>query len=438
MESIELLSILIGILLVAAVSKRIRNTVITLPMLCMFLGLFVGLAFTEQVDISHEDPVVHTIAELTLMIVLAVGASRIKLSSFSRDHNLPVRLLLIGLPLTIVIGTLLGAAMFKGLEFWAVAILAVILTPADGDLAVSAIENLKVPVRIRQALNIEGGVDDGFAMPFLLLFISLAISMNVMYEREYFVLFAVKHILFGVLAGLVMGYLGAKYIDWGYRSGWMSSKFRKIGWLALVLLTFGFAEVLEGNGFVATFVFGLISGSIISKSEIDTLDEFAEAENTLLMFITYMLFGMVMLAPALKHITPPMIIYALLSLTIVRMLPVAISMIGTKLKPITVLFMGWFGPRGITSILFVLTMSGTEDIAGSEMIFGVAVTTIFFSVVAHGISAAPLAERYGVKISDLIQKGSALAEAIQVSEVPTRTRTLPVGSSPQDQPEALD
>ncbi len=433
-----ILSILIGTLLIAAVSKRIRNTVITLPMLYVLFGLFVGLVFTEHIELSFEDPVVHTISALALMMVLAIDGSRIKLSSFSRDHNLPVRLLLIGLPLTIAIGTILGAAMFKGMEFWAVAILAVILTPADGDLAVSAIENLKVPVRIRQALNIEGGVDDGFAMPFLLLFISLAISMNHEYPRGYFILFAATHVLVGVLAGLVMGYLGAKYIDWGYRSGWMSSKFQKIGWLALVILTFLLAEELGGNGFIATFIFGLISGSVMSKSEIDTLDEYAEAENTWLMFVTYMIFGMVMLAPMLKHITPLMIIYALLSLTIVRMLPVAISMIGTKLQPITVLFMGWFGPRGIASILYVLTVLETEEIAGSEMIFGVAVTTIFLSVMAHGISAGPLAERYGAFISDLIQKGSAVAEALQVSEVPTRRGTVQVEPSPQGQPEALD
>jgi len=357
-----ILSILIGVLLIGAVSKRIRDTVITLPMLYVLFGLLGGLVFTDHIELSFEDPVVHTISSLALMLVLAIDGSRIKLSSFSRDHNLPVRLLLIGLPLTIAIGTLLGVAMFKGMEFWAVAILAVILTPADGDLAVRAFENLKVPVRIRQALNIEGGVDDGFAMPFLLLFISLAISMNQGYPRGYFVLFAVTHILSGVLAGLVMGYLGAKYIDWGDRSGWMSSRYQKIGWLALVILTFLLSEELGGNGFIATFVFGLISASVMSKSEIDTLDEFAEAENTLLMFVTYMIFGMVMLAPTLKHITPPMIIYALLSLTIVRMLPVAISMIGTKLQPITVLFMGWFGPRGIASILYILVVLETEEI----------------------------------------------------------------------------
>ena len=128
MESF-LLSILIGILLIAAVSKRIRDTVITLPMLYVLFGLFVGLVFTEHIELSFEDPVVHTISKLALMLVLAIDGSRIKLSSFSRDHNLPVRLLLIGLPLTIAIGALLGAAMFKGMEFWAVAILAVILTP---------------------------------------------------------------------------------------------------------------------------------------------------------------------------------------------------------------------------------------------------------------------------------------------------------------------
>ena len=432
MESFELLSILIGILLIAAVSKHIRNTVITLPMLYTLFGLFVGLVFSGRIEISYENPVVQAIGELTLMMVLAVDASRIKLNSLFRYHNLPLRLLLIALPLTIVMGSLVGIALFARLDFWVVAILAVILTPTDGDLAESIVENHKVPVRIRQALNIEGGLNDAFSMPFLLLFITLASSSDYGYTVRSFLISAVAHIGLGVLAGLVMGYLGARYIYWGYKSGWMSSKFQKISWLVLVLLTYGLAEVLGGNGFIASFFFGLMSGNIISKREINTLDEFAEVENTLMMLITYMIFGMLMLVPALKNISVALIIYALLSLTVVRMLPVAISMIGTKLQPITVRFMGWFGPRGIASILYVLTVFGKEEIVGRETIFNVAMVTIFFSVMAHGISAAPLAEKYGVRITQMIKKGSAQAEAIPGIEVPTRRGIIPTDSSYQD------
>ena len=420
MGSFELLCILIGILIIAAVSQRLSNTVITLPMLYTLFGLFIGLVFSEYVEISYEDPAVHLIIELTFMLILAVDASRINLTNLSRYHTMPLRLLFIALPLMIVMGTLVGAALFAGMDLLVLAILAVILTPADGDLAASVIENPKVPVRIRQALNVEGGLDDAISMSFLLLFISIAVSGNQEQVGTSFLMLTFSQVVFGVLAGLGMGFLGARYISWGVTSGWMSSKFQKIAWLAFVLLTFGLAEVLHGNGFIATFVFGLTSGSIAGPRETKKVDDFAEVENTLLMVVTFMLFGMVMLAPTIEHITLPMILYAVLSLTIVRMLPVAISMIGMKLKPTTVLFMGWFGPRGIASILYILLVVDTEEIVGKEMIFDIAVLTIFLSVIAHGISAAPLAEKYGARITQLINKGSADAEAASVPEVPIR------------------
>ena len=428
MEAIGLLVVLLGILLIAGVSGRIRNTIITLPMLYVLFGLLVGLVIRDLIGLSFDDPLVEIIAQLTLVLVLATDASRINLKSVLSSYTLPLRLLGIGLPLTMVLGAVLAAAMFGQLGFWEAAILAVILVPTDASLGQSVVENPKVPVRIRQALNIESGLNDGFAMPFLILAISLAVSSETQVGTGYFIGLAVSQIVFGVLAGVVLGYLGARYIGWGRRSGWMSVRFEKINWLALVLLTFGAAELVGGNGFIAAFVFGITAGNVISAQQLKRVDEFVEVENTLLMLLTYMIFGMVMLIPALERINLTIVLYAVLSLTLVRMLPVAISLIGAKLRPVTVLFLGWFGPRGIASILYVLTVLEAENVTGEDTIFTVAMITVFLSVMAHGISAAPLADWYGKHIAALDKRDAADAETVPVPEMPTRRKNVPAGS----------
>ena len=423
------LAILIGILLIAGVSKRLQGTIITLPMLYTLFGLVVGLGFTDRVNLSPDSPVVETIGTLTLVFVLATDASRIKLKHVIRYHDLPIRLLGIGLPLTIILGAILAVVLFGELGLWGAAILAVILAPTDASLGQSVVENPRVPIRIRQALNIESGLNDGIAMPFLLLFLALAVSREFGLGSGAFLLFTAKQILFGALAGLVVGYLGARYIFWGLKSDWMSSGFQKICWLALVLFTYGVAELIGGNGFIAAFVFGITAGNTMSEHEIDRLYNYAEVENTLLMLITYLIFGMVMLVPALKSFDPSTILYAVLSLTIVRMLPVAISLIGTKLRPITVLFMGWFGPRGIASILYVLIVMTEGDVAGQQTIYNVVMITVLFSVLAHGLSAAPLANWYGSRIAERDRKGHAGAESRPAPEMPTRVGNVASGTS---------
>jgi NhaP-type Na+/H+ or K+/H+ antiporter len=416
METVELIVVVVGILLISGVSKKIRGTMITLPMLYVLFGLGAGLLFRDSFRLSYDDPLVGFIAELTLMFVLATDASRISFRRVVSTYTIPLRLLGIGLPLTMILGAVAAAVMFGQLGIWEAAVLAVILAPTDASLGQSVVENRKVPVRIRQALNIESGLNDGFAMPFLILAVSLAVSSEIQIGTGYYLGIAVSQIVFGILAGAVVGFLGAHYIAWGRRSGWMSLGFEKINWLAMVLLSFGAAELVGGNGFIAAFVFGITSGNVISARQMKRVDEFAEVENTLLMLVTYMIFGMVMLIPALEQINPMIVLYAVMSLTLVRMLPVGISLIGTKMRPLTVLFLGWFGPRGIASILYVLTVLETEELIAKETIFTIAMITVFFSVMAHGISAAPLADWYGKHIAALDKYDAADAETVPVPE----------------------
>ena len=420
MESFELLIILIGIILVAGVSKRIQGTIISLPMLYTLFGLLAGLLFKEHIKITYESPIVEFIATITLLFILASDASRIRLKNLISFNDLPFRLLIIGLPLTIIVGSLVAAGMFRELGIWGAVVLAVILTPTDASLGESVVEDESVPARIRQALNVESGLNDGIALPFLMLAIALAVSEDVGLGSGGFLKLTGRQIIFGTLIGIVVGFLGAHFIARGVRSQWMSNVYAKITSLALVLITYGLAELFEGNGFIAAFVFGITLGNILSKKEGNELYQFARVENTFLMLVTYIFLGMVMLAPSLKNISWTIIIYAIISLTVVRMLPVAISMIGAKLKPASTLFMGWFGPRGIASILYVLTVMSNNKMIGKETIFNVVVATVFLSILLHGISAAPLSKKYGEYIMALDEKGLVKEEMRSIKEVPTR------------------
>jgi NhaP-type Na+/H+ or K+/H+ antiporter len=418
MESIDLIIVLLGVVLIATVSKRIDNTIITLPMLYTLFGLFVGLVFFDFVESTLTSAVVEFIATLALVVILASDASRIKLRRYSAFQSLPLRLLAIGLPLTIVLGAIVAAVIFGELSIWVAFILAVILAPTDASLGESVVDNLKVPVRIRQAINIESGLNDGIALPFLMLFIALA-EQTQTGEGE-FLLFLGGQIGLGLLIGAVMGYLSGRYLTWGLESGWMSPLYRALGAVALLLLTYGVTELVGGNGFIASFVFGIVAGNLFNPPEGESIYSFAKVEYTGLLLMTYIFFGMVMLVPALKNINLTVVVYALLSLTVVRMLPVALSLIGTKLKPITVLFTGWFGPRGIASILYFLTVLNRHDIAGVDVIYDVVMITVFISVIAHGVSAAPLANWYGKRITELEKDGSADAETLVAPEMFTR------------------
>jgi NhaP-type Na+/H+ or K+/H+ antiporter len=391
-------------------------------MLYTFFGILLGGLVLDIIPLTPESNLVEVIAELTLVIVLATDASRIDLRGLFRDHNLPTRLLGIGLPLTMIFGTIAAVLIFTDLSFWEAAILGVILSPTDASLGQSVVSNLKVPMRIRQTLNIESGLNDGIAMPFLLLAIAIAESEVMFAKPAAFLISVLVQIGLGLAAGLVVGYLGTKFILWGQRSGWMSRNYQKISSLALILLVYGLAELIGGNGFIAAFCFGLTSSNVAGKEESEDLYEFAEREVTILMLLTFLLFGAVMLPPAIAALNPEIVLYAVLSLTLVRMVSVGFSMVGEKVRSITTLFVGWFGPRGIASILYIFIVLESESLPGLELIYSVVMITVLFSIYAHGITAAPAADRYGRRMSELDRAENAAPENQEVTEMPLRAR----------------
>lgn len=404
-----------GVILFSLVSRRLQASIITGPMVFAGFGLLIGTGGLNLVDLHFGHGFIHGLAELTLILVLFTDATRIDLRQVRRDHDLPLRLLLIGMPLTIVLGTVVALLLPLGLAFWEAALLAAILAPTDAALGQAVVSNARVPVRIRQALNIESGLNDGIALPLVLLFACLAIEFHAGGNEQNWVLFGAKQILLGPLAGLIVGGLGAWMIDRAVSSGWMSKVFEGPAILGVALLAFAGAELIEGNGFIAAFTAGIVFGNQV-RGRCDFLFEFAESEGQLLTLLTFMVFGAAILPDAFAAMNWWIAFYAILSLTVIRMLPVTVSLFGSGVKAPTVLFLGWFGPRGLASFLFALLVLEEAAPAAQGTILTVTVTTVIASIVLHGLTAAPGAQRYATAM----QKTDASAEAKPVSEMPTR------------------
>jgi NhaP-type Na+/H+ or K+/H+ antiporter len=415
MEELALFSVLI--LAFGLVSRRVERSMFSAPIFFVLAGVILFLAGLSVAQIDVTIKTVLLLGEVTLTLVLFSDASRISLSALRGNSQLPGRLLGIGLPLTILAGTIVGAILFTGMPFWEAAILSVVLAPTDASLGIAVVNDPRVPMRIRQALNVESGLNDGISVPFLMLFIALAeVETEATTGSGYWLWFAVREIGFGVLAGILVGLVGTWLIRQATLRRWMSDAFQRLSMLALALISYQLAAKFGGSGFIAAFVAGLTAGVILKKSE-ENLVEFAEIEGQLLNLIMFFILGG-FAGRFLPDFTWQVLLYAVLSLTIVRILPVAISLIGTRLHRNTVLFMGWFGPRGLASIVMGLVfLEESTSIPNEQVITLTVVATVVLSVFAHGISSMPLIGRY----QKLVQVLPAEApENQEVIELPSR------------------
>ena len=424
----DLLSIAIitaGLLLYSLVSGRLRGTIITAPLVFTLFGLAVGEGGFNIARISVGHSAIHIVAELTLVLVLFTDAARIDFSRLRRDHNLPVRMLLIGLPLAIAGGTLLAVQFFPSFLFWEAALLAALLAPTDAALGQAVVSAQAVPVRIRQAINVESGLNDGIALPAVLLFAALASAESAASGAGDWFRFGIMQLTLGPLTGIAVGYLGARLLDTAAERGWVSESFQGIGILSLAVFIYVAAELIGGNGFIAAFIGGLVFGNTI-RHPCTFLFEFMETEGQLLMLITFLVFGAALLPEALEHAEPIFFLYAILSLTIIRMIPIALSLLGTGLRAPSQLFLGWFGPRGLASILFVLLILEESQLPHREELLSITVITVALSILLHGLTAAPFARIYGslaARMGECEENRPVVELPLRVGFVKTETGT---------------
>ncbi len=394
MDLISIAVVTAGLLAFALVSGRLQGTIVTAPLVFILFGFAIGAGGLGIASVDPGHSAIHFIAEFTLILVLFTDAARIDLGRVKRDHNLPVRMLVIGLPLAILFGTAIATQLFPNFTLWEAALLAALLAPTDAALGQSVVSAKVVPIRIRQAINVESGLNDGIVLPAVLLLAALAGTAAEASGAGDWIRFGLLQVTLGPIVGIVVGYLGARLLDLAAEREWASNAFQGIGILALAVFTYVAAELIGGNGFIAAFVGGMVFGNTL-RHLCTFLFEFMETEGQLLMLITFLVFGAALLPEGLAHANLSVVLYAVLSLTVIRMIPIALSLLGSGVRLPTQLFLGWFGPRGLASILFVLLILEESAVPHRDELLAITVITVALSALLHGITAAPLANAYG-------------------------------------------
>jgi sodium/hydrogen antiporter len=383
----------LALLGVAAVSRRLQGTPVTPAMVFVAVGVLVGPQVLDGVDLESSSGTVRALAEATLALVLFCDASRVDLRQLRRAAGLPLRLLGVGLPLTIALGTVAAAAIFGQLTIEEALILAVVLAPTDAALGQAVVTEPRVPSRIRQGLNVESGLNDGICVPLLFAAVAVADVESEISEGRSPATLVLEEIGFGIVGGVVGGLVVAAIVVHAGRRNLIDGAWRQVIPGAGAALAYGTASALGGSGFIAAFVAGMTFRRALNRDPGD-INELSEHVGNVLNGVTFVLFGAILLGPALGELSWELVVYALLSLTVVRMLPVAVAMLGTRARAPTLGFVGWFGPRGLASIVFAVIVIEESNLPHEHLLVLAIYVTVGLSVLAHGLTAAPLADRY--------------------------------------------
>jgi sodium/hydrogen antiporter len=376
-----------------ALSARLERFDVTAPIVFVVAGVVLTHGPLAPLGFAPSHELVKSLAEITLVLVLFSDASRVGLRDLRTDMTLCLRLLGVGLPLTIGLGTLLAFALFNGMNIWLALLVGAALAPTDAALGAGMMVNPAVPARIRQLINVESGLNDGIATPVVLVAVAGAGTAASVGPGE-----AVAELALGVLIGAAVGGAGGFVVKAARRRGWAEGGFAGTAVLALAVCAYACALAWHGNGFIAAFVGGIAFGAIGGRRG-ERLMPFVEETGALVSLLVRLAFGVIAVVPALTGLTWQMVVYAVLSLTVIRMAPVAVALAGARLGGAAVALVGWFGPRGLASVVFALLALEElgQHVAGPAV--SVIAFTVLVSVVVHGATADPLARRYGPRIA---------------------------------------
>jgi len=377
------------------VAERVSTTAVTAPM--AFLAAGVALHWLALVPQEADESTLHLLAEVALVVLLFLDAAKVDITELGRRHVWPARMLLIGLPLAFVTGWLVALTLMPAWPLALAALAAAILVPTDAALGQPVVGNPDMPERPRRALTVESGLNDGLALPLVLLMAALAAPAATS-PPEGWPLFGLKQITLGPLVGAALGLMGGLILLRAQAAGTTSDVYEGIGALALAALCYLAATQIGGNGFIAAFAGGLGFGAVV-RGRCAFVYEFTESEGQLLSWSAFFLLGALLVPEAVAHLTWPSLALILLSLFVIRPLAIWVSLIGTDAAPATRVFFGWFGPRGLATALFALLVAERLGHEAAETILHLAVNAVWISALLHGVTAAPGARRYARIVS---------------------------------------
>jgi NhaP-type Na+/H+ or K+/H+ antiporter len=386
------------LLIYSAVAGRIERSLISGPIVFTAVGFILGADGLGILRIHIDGEGLRLLAELTLAMVLFTDAANADFGIVKRNIGLPERLLLIGLPLTILLGFLVAAVIFPRLEILEMALLAAMLAPTDAALGKPVVTNPAVPAAMREALNLESGLNDGICVPIVVLLLGLAVGTQIVGgTMGHVTRVVVEAIGIGLIVGLALTWLTTLMLRLAESRGWISEHWVEIPIVALAAACFTAAQALGGSGFIACFVGGLLLSGLSARHKQELLRGAAHMGEALAL-LTWVVFGGIVVARMIDRVTWPALLYAVLSLTVIRMLPVFLCLIGTRTSVADKLFIGWFGPRGLATIVFAVLVLD-EKLPGNDTIMAAAGWTVLLSVIAHGVTANPLVRRMAARPS---------------------------------------
>jgi NhaP-type Na+/H+ or K+/H+ antiporter len=372
----------------SVVAGRIEKLPVSGPIVFVITGFMLGplgLGWFKD-DVSQVE--FRVLVDLTLALILFIDAANADTSILRRQWRIPARMLGLGLPGAIALGFIIAAWLFDNLTVYEAAILATMLAATDAALGKAVVSNPTVPSRLREGLNCESGLNDGLCVPILLVFIALAHG-SVADETTLALTLVAKELGIGLVVGLVVAGSGAWLLDFSYKRDWISDVWVQVSVPALAIASFAFAQSLHGSGYIAAFVGGMLFG-FIARAATHKLVMPGEAISEGMSMLTWLIFGVAVIGQSFAAFTWQIIVYSILSLTLVRMLPIFLSLLGTSETNSSKLFLGWFGPRGLASIVFAIIVLD-ENLPGGDFLAMVVTCTVGLSLILHGVSANPLA-----------------------------------------------
>jgi len=396
------------VLVYSSIAGRVERTWVSGPIVFTIFGLLIGPVGLDLMSFKADGETIRTLAELTLALVLFTDAAGADMGVLRRTEALPARLLLIGLPLTILLGFGVGVLLFKKLSLFEVALLATMLAPTDAALGKAVVTNEAVPNPVRQGLNVESGLNDGICVPILFVFLALATGKGGDGGPWHLAMKLVaEEIGIGLAVGLVLTAMAVLLLKFAKGQQWLTRTWIQIPVVALAFGCFAIAQFLGGSGFIAAFSGGLLFGGL-AKQHREELLRAAEGTGDTLALIAWVIFGSAVVGQAASYFSWLDLLYAVLSLTIIRMLPVFVVLTGMGVSTEGKLFMGWFGPRGLASIVFCVIVVNAH-LPNSGPIAMTVVCTIMLSILTHGITANPWSKAYGERQS-FTKKGGPVGD----------------------------
>jgi NhaP-type Na+/H+ or K+/H+ antiporter len=396
-ENMNILFISLVILGYGFVSKLITRFNISGPMVFATIGVVLSPLGFNLIELNIDAKTVTVIAELALIIVLFSDASSLPLNKLKYEWGIAFRLLFIGLPITIIMTTYFANIFFPNEMFTYLLLMALILAPTDAALGKAVVTDTSVPEKVRSSINVESGLNDGIVYPILLTVVAMIVSGQEHSQDNAWIAYVFEQIVLGALSGSIVGYLSAMLARYSIKRKWMLEEYENLIPIALAILAYYLAESIGGNGFISAFFAGLLVGNYSQELK-EHVESFAESEGDLLIMISFLVFGLVFIPATYEFWNIKTFMFAVLSLTLFRMIPVSLSLLGTRFDFQTHLFIAWFGPRGIASILYVLVIvDKIGSIKAHESVFAVITMTIMLSIILHGLSAQPFARLYSKK-----------------------------------------